>query len=227
MGSKSGVIKVAAKKIGISLEEYIRLVDSGLKWCFKCKKWKPLEEFNKDSSRSSGYEAACRPCRSVRKTLGPIEHERRKQREKGFAWCRRCSDWLPFSEVKSGLCKKHHAEYARERYATNECYWKERRQHAKSKKRNIKPLPPEAQDILMEEFDGKCAYCGKPATSWDHIEPVSKGGDTTPGNVVPACLTCNSSKKTSDVIEWLDKKGIDPSILLYERMCLAFCGLYG
>jgi hypothetical protein len=36
-----------------------------------------------------------------------------------------------------------------------------------------------------------------------------------------------SFKKTQDVIEWMDKKGIEPNPALYERMILAECGFYG
>ena len=227
MGRKTGAIKTAAKKIGISFEEYVSKAESGLKWCHKCASWKRRFEFNKDSTRSDGLNATCRGCQSSKTLPGPTLHERRHQREKGFAWCSGCKEWLPSAEVRSGKCKKHHAEYARQRYADDKRYRQERKQHSKSRRRDIRPLPPEAQDVLMEEFDGECAYCGEPAASWDHIFPVSKGGDTTPGNIVPACISCNSSKRTKDVITWLDETGKEPSQQLYERMCLALCGLYG
>jgi hypothetical protein len=227
MGSKVGTMKVAATRIGISYEEYVALVGSGLKRCSKCKTWRPLDDFNKDASRGSGYNASCRACRSTRTTPGPTIYERRKQREKGVNWCSGCLAWLPVAEVKQGKCRKHHAEYERNRYSKDKSYRQERRQHAHSRKRNVALLPPEAQDMLMEEFGGKCAYCGDLATTWDHIEPVSEGGDTTPGNIVPACVSCNSSKKCNDVIEWLDKNGLGCSCLLFEKMCLAKCGFYG
>lgn len=45
---------------------------------------------------------------------------------------------------------------------------------------------------------GLCYYCGKkfPAKelTLDHIVPLARGGTTTPGNVVPACLSCNKNK---------------------------------
>ena len=40
-----------------------------------------------------------------------------------------------------------------------------------------------------------CSYCRiNPATSLDHVEPRSIGGDTTDLNETPACTFCNSSK---------------------------------
>lgn len=39
-----------------------------------------------------------------------------------------------------------------------------------------------------------CAYCGKQATTVDHILPKSRGGGWTWGNLVAACVPCNSFK---------------------------------
>jgi 5-methylcytosine-specific restriction endonuclease McrA len=38
-----------------------------------------------------------------------------------------------------------------------------------------------------------CFYCGRPATTADHVVPVSKGGGSA-ANLVPACKPCNSRK---------------------------------
>jgi 5-methylcytosine-specific restriction endonuclease McrA len=36
----------------------------------------------------------------------------------------------------------------------------------------------------------------------DHVVPISRGGRTTKGNVVPACKTCNTAKKQLLPMEW-------------------------
>jgi 5-methylcytosine-specific restriction endonuclease McrA len=45
---------------------------------------------------------------------------------------------------------------------------------------------------------GVCYYCGKKFTAkeltLDHIVPLARGGKTTTGNVVAACLECNKNK---------------------------------
>jgi len=43
-----------------------------------------------------------------------------------------------------------------------------------------------------------CHWCGKPATTPDHLRPVSKGGKSTPENLVPACTACNFSRGARD-----------------------------
>ena len=46
---------------------------------------------------------------------------------------------------------------------------------------------------------GVCHYCGRKfppsELTMDHIVPVARGGKSTRGNVVAACLECNRKKK--------------------------------
>jgi len=55
---------------------------------------------------------------------------------------------------------------------------------------------------------GICHYCKKPTSprelTMDHIVPVSRGGRSTKGNVVPACKECNNKKKQLLPMEWDD-----------------------
>ena len=56
------------------------------------------------------------------------------------------------------------------------------------------------QSLRDEWFPGGhepplCSYCRtRPASTLDHVEPRSLGGDLTPGNIAPACTHCNPSK---------------------------------
>lgn len=49
---------------------------------------------------------------------------------------------------------------------------------------------------LLEEYRHCCAYCGQQfdKLTQDHVIPLSKGGNHTKSNVVPACQSCNSRK---------------------------------
>lgn len=53
---------------------------------------------------------------------------------------------------------------------------------------------------------GICYYCGgafKPVElTMDHLVPISRGGRSVQGNVVPACKECNNRKKYLLPMEW-------------------------
>jgi len=64
--TKEGAFKIAAKKVGISIDEYNSYVSRGLKWCIGCRKWHEKSVFGKDKSRWDGLSAICIESRSKR-----------------------------------------------------------------------------------------------------------------------------------------------------------------
>lgn len=64
---------------------------------------------------------------------------------------------------------------------------------------------PEIAEVLA--FFGQdppaCVFCGAvPIARWDHLVPVTKGGDTVLGNMVPTCSKCDDSQRDEDFAEW-------------------------
>jgi len=67
---------------------------------------------------------------------------------------------------------------------------------------------------------GICHYChcqvGQKQLTMDHVVPLSRGGKSKKGNIVPACKECNNKKKYLLPIEWeeylesLSKQDSDP-----------------
>jgi 5-methylcytosine-specific restriction endonuclease McrA len=53
---------------------------------------------------------------------------------------------------------------------------------------------------------GLCFYCGRRVgrdrLTMDHLVPLSRGGKSKKGNLVPACKDCNNKKKYLLPIEW-------------------------
>jgi 5-methylcytosine-specific restriction endonuclease McrA len=49
---------------------------------------------------------------------------------------------------------------------------------------------------------GPCVYCDAPATTADHVRPLTQGGHEAEYNLVPACKPCNSSKGARLLSEW-------------------------
>lgn len=63
-------------------------------------------------------------------------------------------------------------------------------------------LTTEQWRAILAAYKHRCAYCGKEETkkrrlTQDHVTPLTKGGGTTMGNIVPACKSCNSRKKAN------------------------------
>ena len=63
----------------------------------------------------------------------------------------------------------------------------------------INTLTAKEWSDILKKYKFRCAYCGKEFTLFnretkDHVIPISKGGDNTKENVVPACRSCNSKK---------------------------------
>ncbi|MCX6130446.1 MAG: HNH endonuclease [Proteobacteria bacterium] len=54
----------------------------------------------------------------------------------------------------------------------------------------------------------KCYYClidiSRAQVTMDHVVPISRGGRSTAGNLVPACKSCNENKRSLTPVEWDD-----------------------
>jgi len=88
------------------------------------------------------------------------------------------------------------------------------------------PVPRETYAAI--QASGPCAYCGDPATTVDHVRPLTQGGWEHESNLVPACRPCNSSKGPRLLTEWRSPKrvawGIVHSLKVaaeYERLTAA------
>lgn len=73
-----------------------------------------------------------------------------------------------------------------------------------------------AEWIAIRDAWGCCAYCGAITTALqkDCVQPLSRGGRYTLGNVVPACGSCNASKSNDEVTSWLRRKKLDERAFL-------------
>lgn len=48
---------------------------------------------------------------------------------------------------------------------------------------------------IVQFCQKRCAYCGGPYEVIDHFLPLSQGGTTWRGNVVPACFVCANARR--------------------------------
>lgn len=195
-----------------------------------------------DKSTIEWTDATSRFVKRAARRAGGTADEYVALRTAGLKFCWRCRQWPPSNRFGldasradglSAICnscrrrprqlaliRPTKAERDRLRYARDATYRAERRQHAHARKRGVDPLPVEGIEALTEKFGGRCAYCPAPATTWDHVVPVSQGGRTIPGNIVPACTSCNSRKNDLDVYDFIDKYHVVVSEALDAELAL-------
>lgn len=116
--------------------------------------------------------------------------------------------WQEHPEEK----RRHDKERARAswrlKYQTNpdlRLYHREKKHRRKAKERGQTPLQVSVAALRQRfnEFSNCCAYCGQEGDMQiEHVEPISEGGLHDIGNIVPACLSCNYSKRTSEMEFW-------------------------
>ena len=57
----------------------------------------------------------------------------------------------------------------------------------------------------------QCYYCQKDISkqdvTMDHVVPISRGGKSSRGNLVPCCKDCNLQKRSLTPIEWTQYLG--------------------
>lgn len=77
----------------------------------------------------------------------------------------------------------------------------------KKRHEDIQDLTEQQWETSLAYFDHQCVYCGKKNDlTKDHLDPLKNGGKLTFANVVPACKSCNSSKKDHQWLAWYQKQ---------------------
>lgn len=80
---------------------------------------------------------------------------------------------------------------------------KSKRRKALLRKQTAHQIPAKQLRLRFAQFDNCCAYCGASGDMQiEHVVPISKGGTHAIGNIVPACQTCNFSKRDHEVEQW-------------------------
>lgn len=91
---------------------------------------------------------------------------------------------------------------------------REKRRNEVRQRRAVMARGATTNDIMfiMAAASGRCTYCGLPVPKLelDHVSPIKKGGDHKSDNLLPCCRSCNASKGTRDLADWLfDRFGVD------------------
>lgn len=178
-----------------------------MKLCTKCEKEKPEDQFNKDSSKSDGLYPSCKAC--YREYYRLIRDQKLKYKQKyRQANKERISEYrvMHYQENRKTQIEQA-ANWAKKnplKRRANEA--KRRAAKAGSKGRHS----AEDAESLYALQKGKCAACkerlgGKYHV--DHVIPLAAGGSNGRENIQILCPSCNISKKATDPIEFMQKRG--------------------
>lgn len=199
------------------------LLVQGLKYCPHCDRVLVLESFAESKTTSDGRQSYCRVCyASYYETKRTARLEWQRQYAANHAAEVKGRNVAYYEQHREELCQREGARYYENREARRETQrayvateqGKEARQTSNHRRKereraNDASLTSEQWRRALEFFGHKCAYCGESTTDMhqEHFIPVVLGGGLTANNIIPACSTCNLSKKSTEPQTWANGRG--------------------
>tara|TARA_Y100000310_G_C20580164_1_gene762559 strand:+ start:586 stop:1023 length:438 start_codon:yes stop_codon:yes gene_type:complete len=84
------------------------------------------------------------------------------------------------------------------------------------------------KELFLDFYGKECRYCDKilriNTIVCDHIVPLTKGGDSTKGNLQLICRSCNSRKGPLDekdflkIVKWISKQSMEVKQYLLRKL---------
>ena len=179
------------------------------KCCSRCNVVKPSSEFGKNITRPDGLQGYCKICRSE---YSKIPNPKRKAYERQYKLDHKDKEYARRRKWRLEHPERTKAIMAR--YRASE-YGKLDR-HARSLKRRAIGTPEkEVVAEVVNEYGGLCPYCNQ----WikkghiDHIVPISANGTNGRNNLVYCCDSCNTSKGSKSLLEFMMYRSYQPGDL--------------
>lgn len=130
--------------------------------------------------------------------------------------CRRVNPTDPRTvTIECASChKKFRSVRTRTRYCSRQCFGTSTRKYRseplthkqrRDARESIIGLTRLQRRTLLHKWirqSRTCSYCDQLATTVDHIIPLARGGTNYEGNLAPACVHCNSSRRDKTLTEW-------------------------
>jgi 5-methylcytosine-specific restriction endonuclease McrA len=134
--------------------------------------------------------------------------ERRLLYEQGLKQCFRCKEVKPLTQFnniekntvdgKDGRCIACTRLIGRQWYQEHPESAKHAARVRRARMQNvaIRSFTVAQWHLLQRLYDYRCAYCGERSDklTQDHVMPISRKGNHSISNIVPACSRCNTSK---------------------------------
>ena len=177
------------------------------------------------SSMKSNAVYCCRACkvkssnrrraeegRTVPSSVGPDEAGIAYGSAEYNAWRyrRERSRRVAYALAHYSASRDERQAYSREWRAKNPDKRTAQHQRRRARKSGAQSRVVTAQDWVAAKRrqGGACAYCGSADDKlvMDHIVPLARGGRHAVGNILAACVSCNSSKSALLLVEWRHRK---------------------
>jgi len=164
-----------------------------LKRCHRCRIEKPREDFRLRRSTKDGLHSYCKPCH-----VESVQEWREKNRER-----RKAADRSRYAANRDRI-----RAYMRDWDRSNRDAAKAHNFNRNHRRRSLiasvtGSSTKQERDVLRASYLGICAYCSSPATTFDHVVSLSRGGSNGIENLTPACRPCNSAKRERSLLQFL------------------------
>lgn len=176
------------------------------KWCSTCKTTKPTNDFPKDRGSRDGLNYQCKTCKNKRAKQYRInnpEHYRMLNNSRVDKW--RATHPLTRNASQNRYSKNHPEVHKKYRDANKDKY----RTHTRNRRAILDNIPGKGINgvewkELKDSYFNRCAYCGeKNPLEMDHVIPITRGGEHSIDNIVPACRACNGGKNNKPLLVWM------------------------
>lgn len=193
------------------------------KRCTGCLEWKDSTSFYKDRSKLDGLKSQCKDCRKLykREYRARLRSRRNARFRRFYVRAARSAKATPRArpDMTAGFARWRSRSRARQqayisahlrqwhitnreasqvwhRHHPSDAVARRHIQRARGTSAVINTLNPEEWIWLQSAYGHQCAYCGDHASQLtpDHVIPLSRGGNNSLSNIVPACLSCNTRK---------------------------------
>ncbi len=175
---------------------------SPLKRCSKCRTLKDCAAFAKNSNMSDGLQKWCKTCWQE-------YNQTHKDEVKEYN-----NSWRTENREQKRLSNKMWADqsgYYQIRYINHREYYLSQGQTRRGRILGVPGrITPEIVVRLYEESEDHCGYCGIRLFGKfhvDHIQPISREGSNLEENLCISCSSCNLSKGSKILPEWVETRG--------------------
>lgn len=199
----------------------------------------PFIDFYKSKRRKDGREGECKRCqikraqrnRKLRTKRDPKSYELEKEKARiRMRKNRKCPEFRRrdieekrkyYQENKEKI-SEYNKKYIRSKRGREIKRIVSQRRYAR-KKNTIATFTLGQWKSCLDYFNHSCAYCGNEGNlQQEHFVPVSKGGEYTITNIIPACENCNYNKRDKDFFTWYKER--DYYCLERKRKILKYLG---